>query len=93
MSNESWAEVQVDGHVMRYRRWRPGAISPVVVVGPPRLGVVVPDLADPSLLGAFIEGLGTPGLTILAAGPFYDAALELAARDPERIAGVSPIGG
>jgi hypothetical protein len=93
MSNDSWAEVQANGRVMRYRRWRPGAGSRVVVVGPARLGVIVPDLTDPSLLGAFIEGLGTPGLTILASGPFYDAALELAARDPERIAGVSPIAG
>jgi hypothetical protein len=92
MSNESWAEVQAHGRVMRYRRWRPGAGSRVVVVGP-RLGVIVPDLTDPALLGAFVEGLGTPGLTILAAGAFYEAALELAARDPERIAGVSPLAG
>ena len=62
----------------------------MVVVGP-RLGVVVPELTDPASLGAFIDGLGTSGLTILAAGPFYDAALELAAQDPQRIANVSPL--
>lgn len=77
---------------MRYQRWRPGGGASVMVLGP-RLGVVVPDLADPSLLGPFIEGLGTGGLTILAASPFYEVALELAALDPQRIANVSPLAG
>lgn len=77
---------------MRYRRWRPGENCPVVVGGP-RLGMVVPELADPGALGAFIEGLGTRGLTILATGLFYDAALELATLDPGRIVKVSPLGG
>jgi hypothetical protein len=92
MANDNWAEVRAHGTVMRYRRWRPGEHCPVVVLGP-RLGMVVPELAAPSALGAFIEGLGTRGLTILAAGPYYDVALELAALDPERIVRVSPLGG
>lgn len=76
---------------MRYRRWRPGGTPPVVVVGPGRLGVIVPDLAEPGALGAFIEGLGVSGLTILAADAFYEAAVELAAADPHRVANVSPL--
>lgn len=88
MENESWAEIQANGRVMRYQRSR----SPVVVICP-RMGIVVPDLVEPEQLAGFIEGLGARGLTILAAGPFYDAALELAERDPERISGVSPITG
>jgi hypothetical protein len=92
MTNDSWAEIRANGTVMRYRRWRPGSGSPVVVFGP-RVGVIVPELADPAALGAFIEGLGTTGLTILARSPFYEAALELAAHDPERIAAVSPLAG
>lgn len=92
MSNDSWAEIRANGTVMRYRRWLPGADCQVVVIGA-RLGMVVPELADPSALGAFVEGLGTRGLTILAAGPFYEAAVELAALDPDRIARVSPLGG
>jgi len=64
-----------------------------VVVISPRLGVLVPELDDPAALGAFIEGLGGRGLTILAASPFYEAALELAAGDSERIERVSPFGG
>lgn len=94
MANESWGEIRANGSVMRYRRWRPGegAESPVVVLGP-RLGMVVPELSGPSDLGAFVEGLGTRGLTILAAGPYYEVALELAALDPERIVRVSPLGG
>ena len=64
-----------------------------VVVITPRLGMLVPELADPSELGPFVEGLGSRGLTILAAGPFYEAALELAAADPGRIETVSPFGG
>lgn len=63
-----------------------------VVVITPRLGMLVPELSDPSALGPFIEGLGSRGLTILAASPFYEAALELAAADPERIERVSPFG-
>lgn len=92
MPNDSWAEIRANGSVMRYRRWRAGDDGPVVVLGP-RLGMVVPELADPSALGAFIEGLGTRGLTILAAGPFYEVALQLAALDPERIVRVSALGG
>jgi hypothetical protein len=92
MSNDSWAEIRANGTVMRYRRWRAGENCPVVVLGP-RLGMVVPELAGPAELGAFIEGLGTSGLTILATGPFYEAALEVAALDPERIVRVSPLGG
>ena len=88
MANESWAEIRANGRVMRYQRSRP----PVIVICP-RMGVVVPDLAEPGQLAGFIEGLGARNLTILAAGPFYDAALELAERDPERISGVSPIAG
>jgi hypothetical protein len=57
----------------------------------PRLGVIVPELTDPESLGPFIEGLGTSGLTVLANGAFYEAALELAARDPERISKVEPL--
>jgi hypothetical protein len=95
MTNDLWAEVRVNGRVMRYQRWRPeGAVSPsVVVLGPGRMGIIVPELPDPSWLRGFVEGLGTGGLTILAAGSYYEAALELAALDPERIAGVSPLGG
>jgi hypothetical protein len=87
MANESWAEIQAYGRVMRYRR-----NAPVIVIGP-RVGVLVPDLAEPGQLAAFIEGLGARDLTILAAGAYYDAALALAERDPERIKGVSPIAG
>jgi hypothetical protein len=95
MTNDAWAEVHSNGRVMRYQRWRPGGAVPprVVVLGPGRLGVIVPDLPDPSWLKGFVEGLGTGGLTILAAGPYYEAALELAALDPERVAGVSPLAG
>ena len=64
-----------------------------VVVIAPRLGILVPELDRPSELGSFIEGLGSSGLTILAASPFYEAALELAESDPERIERVSPFGG
>ena len=92
MTTDSWAEIRANGSVMRYRRWRAGANCQVVVLGP-RLGMVVPELADPSALASFIEGLGTCGLTILAAGPYYEAALALAELDPERIARVSPLGG
>jgi hypothetical protein len=93
MATDSWGEIRANGSVMRYRRWRLGAGegAAVVVLGS-RLGVVVPELTDPASLGPFVEGLGTPGLTILAAGPFYHAALELAATDPERVARVSPLG-
>lgn len=87
MTNDLWAEVRANGRVMRYQRPR------VVVLGPGRLGVIVPDLPDPTWLKGFVEGLGTGGLTILAAGPYYEAALELAALDPERIARVSPLAG
>ena len=87
MTGESWAEIQANGRIMRYQRSHPR----VIVIGP--RGVVLPDLTDPEQLGAFLEGLGTRGLTILAAGEFYEAALELAARDPERIKGVSPLAG
>ena len=92
MTTDTWAEIRANGSVMRYRRWRAGTDCQVVVLGP-RLGMVVPELDDPSALGPFIEGLGTRGLTILAAGPFYQAALTLAELDPERIARVSPLGG
>ena len=92
MTTDTWAEIRANGSVMRYRRWRAGADCPVVVLGS-RLGMVVPELEDPSDLRSFIEGLGGRGLTILAAGPFYEAALELAALDPERVARVSPFGG
>ena len=92
MTTDCWAEIRANGSVMRYRRWRGGIDCPVVVLGS-RLGMVVPELADPEDLGPFIEGLGTRGLTILAAGPFYEAAVALAALDPERIARVSPFGG
>jgi hypothetical protein len=88
MANESWAEIRANGRVMRYQRSRPA----VIVIGP-RIGVVVPDLAEPGQLAGFIEGLGARDLTILAAGAYYDAALELAERDPERIKGVSPLAG
>ena len=88
MQNDSWAEIRANGRVMRYQRSRP----PVIVICP-RMGVVVPDLAEPGQLAGFIEGLGARDLTILAAGPFYDAALELAERDPERLSAVSPIAG
>lgn len=88
MANESWAEVRAGGGVVRYQRSRP----PVIVICP-RMGVVVPDLAEPGQLAGFIEGLGARDMTILAAGAYYEAALELAERDPERIKGVSPIAG
>ena len=84
MTNESWAEVRANGRAMRYRR-------PPVIVLCKRLGVVMPELTDPAALGPFIEGLGTKGLTVLAAGEFYEAALALATQDPERVAWVSPI--
>jgi hypothetical protein len=86
MNRENWAEIRANGTVVRYRRGG-------VVVICPRLGIVVPELSDPSALGPFIEGLGGRGLTILAASPFYEAALELAESDPERIERVSPFGG
>ena len=82
----NWAEIRANGAVLRYRRGG-------VVVICPRLGIVVPELNDPSELGPFIEGLGSRGLTILAASPFYEEALELAESDPERIERVSPFGG
>lgn len=88
MANESWAEIRANGRVMRYQRSRP----PVIVICP-RMGVVVPDLAEPGQLAGFIEGLGTRDLTILAAGGFYEAALDLADRDPGRVKGVSPLAG
>ena len=86
MNSENWAEIRANGSVMRYRRGG-------VVVICPRLGIVVPELSDPAALGPFIEGLGGRGLTILAASPFYEAALELAESDPGRIERVSPFGG
>ena len=86
MNRENWAEIRANGTVVRYRRGG-------VVVICPRLGIVVPELNDPSALGPFIEGLGGRGLTILAASPFYEAALELADSDPGRIERVSPFGG
>ena len=86
MNGEKWAEIRANGTVVRYRRGG-------VVVICPRLGIVVPELGDPAELGPFIEGLGSRGLTILAASPFYEAALELAESDPGRIERVSPFGG
>ena len=81
-----WAEIRANGTVVRYRRGG-------VVVICPRLGIVVPELSDPAQLAPFIEGLGSRRLTILAASPFYEVALELAESDPERIERVSPFGG
>jgi hypothetical protein len=95
MVNDNWSEVRSNGSVMRYRRWGGKTGSPaVLLLG--RFGAIVPELPEPGTdilawLGAFIEGLGTGGLTVLATGPYYDAALELAAHDPDRIARVSPL--
>lgn len=96
MASDSWSEIRANGSVVRYRRWRPGTGSAVVVVGPARMGVIVPELPSPGTdiatwLGSFLEGLGTGGLTVLAAGPFYEAALAIAAHDPDRVTAVSPL--
>lgn len=92
----SIAEVRAHGRVMRYRRL--GAGPPLVLLGPgegadawaTQFRVIVPELPGPeedlgAWLTAFLEGLGTPGVTVVAAEPFYAAARELALADPDRV--------
>ena len=56
-----------------------------------RFRVLVPELSpcalpvDPSLLAAFLEGLGTPSLALVAGGTLCMPALELALGDPDQI--------
>lgn len=89
---------------MRYRRL--GAGPPLVVLGPvddldgyaARFRVIVPEMPEPgedlqAWLAAFLEGLGTPGVSIVAAGPFHAAARELALGDPGRVTNLVLDGG
>lgn len=86
---------------MRYRRQGPGGGPAVLLLHSPgdaeRLArtfrVIVPEPSDPqgdaaAWLAAFLEGLGARGITIVAEGPFHDAAVELARCDPDRVARV-----
>jgi hypothetical protein len=56
-----------------------------------RFRVFVPELSpcalpiDPSLLAAFLEGLGTPNVALVAGGALCMPALELALGNPEQI--------
>ena len=93
------AEVRAHGRVMRYRLL--GAGPPLLVLGvvpgvegyAARFRVLVPELPDPgedlgAWLTAFLEGLGTTGIAVLAAEPFHAAARQLALTDPDRVARV-----
>jgi pimeloyl-ACP methyl ester carboxylesterase len=84
---------------MRYRRL--GAGPPLVLLGPAdgaeslaaRYRVIVPEMPGPgedfgAWLTAFLEGLGTSGVTVVAAEPFHTIARELALADPDRVAQV-----
>ena len=57
-----------------------------------RFRLIVPELptagADAAWLADFLEGLGTPGVAVVAAEPFCTPALELACRDADQIARV-----
>lgn len=90
------AEVRANGRVMRYRRL--GAGPPLLVLGDvkgveelaSRYRVIVPELPAPdedlrAWLVAFLDGLGTTGLTVRATDRFYAAARELAQADPDRL--------
>ena len=83
---------------MTYRRL--GSGPPLLVLGAveeadverlaARHRVIVPELPAPdedvrAWLTGFLEGLGTTGLTVLAAKPFYAAARDVAAADPDRL--------
>jgi hypothetical protein len=84
---------------MRYRRL--GAGPPLVLLGPAdgaeglaaSYRVIVPEMPAPgedvgAWLTAFLEGLGTRGVTVVAPEPFHAAARELALADPDRVAEV-----
>jgi hypothetical protein len=97
---DTWAEVRAAGRVMRYRRR--GAGPPVLLVGPidgaadllaARFRVIIPELppAEADLAGwlsAFLDGLGTPSVTVFAVDEYRPAALEVARLDRERVQGV-----
>jgi pimeloyl-ACP methyl ester carboxylesterase len=55
-----------------------------------RFRVIVPELPDPGSdiapwLAAFLEGLGTQDVVVVAADQYRAAALELARTDPDRV--------
>jgi pimeloyl-ACP methyl ester carboxylesterase len=95
----SLAEVRAHGRVMRYHRL--GAGPPLVLLGPTgraeelaeRFRVIVPEMPAHgedvgAWLTAFLEGLGTTGVTVFAAEPFYSVARDVALADPDRVSHV-----
>lgn len=78
-----------------------GAGPPLLVLGhvdgvegyAGRFRVIVPEMPDSgddlgAWLTGFLEGLGTTGVTVLAAEPYHAAARQLALTDPDRVARV-----
>lgn len=81
---------------MRYRRL--GSGPPLVLLGATdraeelagQYRVLIPEMPPfgddvTDWLSAFLDGLGTTDVTLLAAGPFHDLARDLALADPDRV--------